>query len=87
MVCRLAEQHELKKCRSADAILLQVSVGGPKWDKLDAAIRPEKGLLKIRYDLGLYANLRPAILYPQLAAASSLKPEIVAGLDILKCGN
>jgi 3-isopropylmalate dehydrogenase len=72
----------LEKCRSADAILMG-SVGGPKWDKLDAAIRPEKGLLKIRYDLGLYANLRPAILYPQLASASSLKPEIVAGLDIL----
>ncbi|RZA04379.1 MAG: 3-isopropylmalate dehydrogenase [Moraxellaceae bacterium] len=72
----------LERARAADAILLG-AVGGPKWDKLDAAIRPEKGLLKIRYDLGLYANLRPAILYPQLASASSLKPEIVAGLDIL----
>ncbi len=72
----------LAKCRKADAILMG-AVGGPKWDKLDAAIRPEKGLLKIRYELGLYANLRPAILYPQLAAASTLKPEIVSGLDIL----
>lgn len=72
----------LDKCRSADAILMG-SVGGPKWDKLDAAIRPEKGLLKLRYELGLYANLRPAILYPQLAEASTLKAEVVAGLDIL----
>ncbi len=66
----------------ADAILLG-AVGGPKWDALDTAIRPEKGLLAIRSKLGLFGNLRPAILYPQLAAASSLKPEIVAGLDIL----
>lgn len=66
----------------ADAILLG-AVGGPKWDALDTAIRPEKGLLAIRAKLGLFGNLRPAILYPQLAAASSLKPEIVAGLDIL----
>lgn len=66
----------------ADAILLG-AVGGPKWDQLDTAIRPEKGLLAIRSKLGLFGNLRPAILYPQLAEASSLKPEIVAGLDIL----
>lgn len=72
----------LEKCRSADAILMG-AVGGPKWDTIDPAIRPEKGLLKIRYELGLYANLRPAILYPQLASASSLKHELVAGLDIL----
>lgn len=72
----------LDKCRKADAILMG-SVGGPKWDAIEAAKRPEKGLLKLRYELGLYANLRPAILYPQLADASSLKPEIVAGLDIL----
>lgn len=72
----------LEKARKADAILLG-AVGGPKWDKLDRAIRPEKGLLKIRSQLGLYANLRPAILYPQLVHASSLKPEIVSGLDIL----
>ena len=70
------------KAVASDAILLG-AVGGPKWDKLDTAIRPEKGLLAIRSKLGLFANLRPAILYPQLASASSLKPEIVSGLDIL----
>jgi len=72
----------LAKARACDAILF-AAIGGPKWDKLDRAIRPEKGLLKLRSELGLFGNLRPAILYPQLAAASSLKPEIVAGLDIL----
>ena len=72
----------LEKCRKADAILMG-SVGGPKWDAIEAAKRPEKGLLKLRYELGLYANLRPAILYPQLADASTLKPEVVSGLDIL----
>jgi 3-isopropylmalate dehydrogenase len=60
------------------------AVGGPKWDNLPPAERPEKGgLLKIRSELDLFGNLRPAILYPQLADASSLKPEVVAGLDIL----
>lgn len=68
--------------READAILLG-AVGGPKWDTLPAAERPERGLLAIRADLDLFANLRPALLYPQLAEASSLKPELVAGLDIL----
>lgn len=72
----------LERCRQADAILMG-SVGGPKWDALDSSIRPEKGLLKIRYELGLFANLRPAILYPQLVEASSLKPDLVSGLDIL----
>jgi len=72
----------LNKARAADAILLG-AVGGPKWDGLDRAIRPEKGLLKIRSALELYANLRPAMLYPQLVEASSLKPEVVSGLDIL----
>lgn len=72
----------LDAARQADAILLG-AVGGPKWDQLDTAIRPEKGLLGLRSNLELFANLRPAILYPQLAEASSLKPEIVAGLDIL----
>lgn len=75
-------QSTLDRCKAADAVLMG-SVGGPKWDALDSNIRPEKGLLKIRYEMGLYANLRPAILYPQLADASSLKPEIVSGLDIL----
>jgi len=72
----------LDKAKQADAVLLG-AVGGPKWDTIDTALRPERGLLKIRAELGLFANLRPAILYPQLADASSLKPEIVAGLDIL----
>jgi len=72
----------LNKAKAADAILLG-AVGGPKWDALDMAIRPEKGLLGLRSNLKLFGNLRPAILYPQLADASSLKPEIVSGLDIL----
>ena len=72
----------LARAKSADAVLLG-AVGGPKWDTIDPAIRPERGLLKIRSQLGLFGNLRPAILYPQLAEASSLKPEVVAGLDIL----
>ena len=71
-----------RQARAADAILLG-AVGGPKWEKLDRPLRPERGLLAIRSDLELFANLRPAILYPQLAAASSLKPDLVAGLDIL----
>jgi 3-isopropylmalate dehydrogenase len=66
----------------ADAILLG-AVGGPKYDALPRAQRPEKGLLAIRKALNLFANLRPAILYPELAAASSLKAEIVSNLDIL----
>ena len=72
----------LDAAKAADAILLG-AVGGPKWDGLDMAIRPEKGLLGLRSNLNLFGNLRPAILYPQLAEASSLKPEIVSGLDIL----
>ena len=71
-----------KLARQADALLLG-AVGGPKWDALPREQRPERGLLGIRKDLGLFANLRPAILYPELANASSLKPEIVSGLDIL----
>lgn len=72
----------LDKARKADAILLG-AVGGPKWDHLEMAKRPEKGLLGLRSNLELFGNLRPAILYPQLASASSLKPEVVSGLDIL----
>ena len=72
----------LDQARKADAILLG-AVGGPKWDKLEMAKRPEKGLLGLRSNLELFANLRPAILYPQLASASSLKPEVVSGLDIM----
>lgn len=68
--------------RDADAILLG-AVGGPRWDTLPREQRPERGLLGIRSELGVFANLRPAILYPELANASSLKPEVVSGLDIL----
>ena len=68
--------------READAVLLG-AVGGPKWDTLPRPQRPERGLLAIRKDLNLFANLRPAILYDELSAASTLKPEVVAGLDIL----
>ncbi|MGO3005065.1 MAG: isocitrate/isopropylmalate family dehydrogenase, partial [Halomonas sp.] len=73
----------LAKAKAASAILL-AAVGGPKWDKIeDLSKRPEKGLLGLRKNLGLFGNLRPAMLYPQLASASSLKPELVAGLDIM----
>ena len=73
----------LEKAKAASAILLG-AVGGPKWDKIeDLSKRPEKGLLGLRKNLGLFGNLRPAMLYPQLASASSLKPELVAGLDIM----
>lgn len=71
-----------KLARAADAVLLG-AVGGPKWDVLPRPQRPERGLLGIRKDLNLFANLRPAVLYPELANASSLKPEVVSGLDIL----
>ena len=72
----------LDRSRDADAILLG-AVGGPAWDGFARELRPERGLLQIRSELGLFGNLRPAILYPQLAEASSLKPDIVAGLDLL----
>ncbi|MBZ9569012.1 3-isopropylmalate dehydrogenase [Modicisalibacter tunisiensis] len=73
----------LDKAKAADAILLG-AVGGPRWDKLeDISKRPEKGLLGLRKQLNLFGNLRPALLYPQLAEASSLKPEVVSGLDIM----
>ncbi len=72
----------LKLCQQADSVLLG-AVGGPKWEPLDYSVRPERGLLGLRSELELFANLRPAILYPQLVAASTLKPEVVSGLDIL----
>lgn len=72
----------LEKARASDAILLG-AVGGPQWDNVERHLRPEKGLLTIRSELDLFGNLRPAIMYPQLAHASSLKPEFVSGLDIL----
>ena len=71
-----------EQARAADAVLLG-AVGGPRYDALPRHQRPERGLLGIRKDLNLFANLRPAVVFPQLAGASSLKPEIVAGLDIL----
>ena len=72
----------LELARHSKGILLG-AVGGPRWDGIDRALRPERGLLQLRSDLDLFANLRPAVLYPQLAEASSLKPELVAGLDIM----
>jgi 3-isopropylmalate dehydrogenase len=75
-------ESTLDMAREADAILLG-AVGGYKWESLDISVRPEKGLLGLRSELGLFSNLRPAVLAPQLADASSLKPEIVAGLDIM----
>ncbi|MDA8362558.1 MAG: 3-isopropylmalate dehydrogenase [Gammaproteobacteria bacterium] len=75
-------EDTLRLARAADAVLLG-AVGGPKWESLAIALRPEKGLLGLRSELGLFANLRPALLYPQLASASSLKPEVVAGLDLM----
>ena len=68
--------------KNADAILLG-AVGGYQWESLDIAVRPEKGLLGLRSELQLFSNLRPAILYPQLVQASTLKPEVVSGLDIM----
>ncbi len=72
----------LERAREADAVLLG-AVGGPKWEPLDISVRPEKGLLGLRSELRLFANLRPAILYPQLADASTLRAEVVSGLDIM----
>lgn len=75
-------EETLKKAQAADAILLG-AVGGPKWEPLDISVRPEKGLLGIRKELGLFANLRPALCFDALADASSLKKELVSGLDIM----
>ena len=75
-------ESTLQVVRQADAILLG-SVGGPQWETLDRALRPEQGLLGLRSELALFSNLRPAILYPQLVAASTLKPEVVSGLDLM----
>ncbi len=75
-------EETLKLAKDADAVLLG-AVGGPRWEPLDYSVRPERALLGLRSELGLFANLRPAVLYPQLAGASTLKPEVVSGLDIL----
>jgi len=72
----------LEKAKQADEILLG-AVGGYQWESLDISVRPEKGLLALRSNLELFANLRPAYLFAQLADASTLKPEVVADLDIL----
>jgi 3-isopropylmalate dehydrogenase len=72
----------LGQAQEADAVLFG-SVGGPKWDKLDFGIRPERGLLRLRKEMGLFANLRPAICFEALVEASPLKSELVAGLDIM----
>jgi 3-isopropylmalate dehydrogenase len=75
-------QVTLDLARASDAVLLG-AVGGPQYDALDRPLRPERGLLRIRKELNLFANLRPALLYPELAEASSLKPEVVSGLDLM----
>ena len=75
-------ESTLALAKAADAVLLG-AVGGPQYDTLDRPLRPERGLLRIRKELNLFANLRPALLYPELASASTLKPEVVAGLDIM----
>jgi 3-isopropylmalate dehydrogenase len=72
----------LKKAKDADAVLFG-AVGDPRYDSLPRAKRPEQAILGLRKELGLFANLRPAIVYPELAGASALKPEMVAGLDVL----
>jgi len=73
---------DMARADAADAVLL-AAVGGPKWANVPYEARPEAGLLRLRKDLALYANLRPAVCYPALASASSLKPEVVEGLDIM----
>ena len=76
-------KESLQKCLDSDSVLLG-AVGGPKWDGVDPAIRPEKALLTVRKALGLYANLRPAKIFPQLKDASPLKPELVEnGIDFM----
>ena len=72
----------MEKAHAADAVIFG-AVGGPKWDSVPFDVRPEAGLLRLRKDLALFANLRPAVCYPALAASSSLKPEVVEGLDIM----
>ena len=72
----------MAKAHAADAVIFG-AVGGPKWDNVPYDVRPEAGLLRLRKDLGLFANIRPAICYPALADSSSLKREVVEGLDII----
>ncbi|MBN35926.1 MAG: 3-isopropylmalate dehydrogenase [Rhodospirillaceae bacterium] len=72
----------LADAMTADAVLFG-AIGGPKWDTIDFSLRPERALLKLRKEMGLFANLRPAVVFPALADASSLKPELVSGLDLM----
>ena len=74
--------ESMAKAHACDAVIFG-AVGGPKWDKVPYDVRPEAGLLRLRKELGLFANIRPAICYPALAEASSLKREVVDGLDII----
>src|SRR5215472_16338706 len=75
-------EETMAKAHAADAVIFG-AVGGPKWDGVAYDVRPEAGLLRLRKELGLFANIRPAICYPALADASSLKREVVDGLDII----
>ena len=75
-------EASLAACREADAVILG-AVGGPKWSDPDLEVRPEQGLLKIRKELGLFANLRPVRLHPKLVDASPLKPEYLEGVDLM----
>lgn len=75
-------KQTLELAKAADAVLLG-AVGGPKWESLEYSLRPERALLGLRCELGLFANLRPAVLHPQLIGASTLKPEVIEGLDIM----
>jgi len=75
-------EDAIKRADQSDAVIFG-AVGGPKWDSVPYDVRPEAGLLRLRKDLDLFANLRPAICYPALANASSLKPDVIEGLDIL----
>ncbi|HEY4213523.1 MAG TPA: 3-isopropylmalate dehydrogenase [Steroidobacteraceae bacterium] len=74
--------HTLQTCLSADAVLLG-AIGGPKWSAPNAKVRPEQGLLKLRKDLGVYANLRPVKVLPSLVDSSTLKPEVLRGVDLI----
>src|SRR6202166_3765439 len=75
----------MAQAMAADTVIFG-AVGGPKWDSVPYEVRPEAGLLRLRKDLGLFANLRPAVCYPALADSSSLKRDVVEGLDIMMVG-
>src|ERR1700739_1895979 len=79
---RAVTDATMELAHAADAVIFG-AVGGPKWDSVPYDVRPEAGLLRLRKDLALYANLRPAVTYPALADASSLKRDVVEGLDIM----